>query len=97
MVFVQAGDPRGSSPVPKTGTFFGRRGSSATNRSNKWVYGCTPPCRVRHDNRCQRNVGKRTWSFSIRLAVSDDRWTRPMSITWLSSDLGASKCYHAAR
>lgn len=24
---------------------------------------------------------ERTWSFSIRLAGSDDRWTRPMTIT----------------
>lgn len=33
------------------------------------------------------------WPLSIRLRDCDDRWTRPMSITWLSSDLGASKCY----
>lgn len=32
---------------------------------------------------------RRTWSFSIRLPNTDDRWTRPMSIySWLSSDLG---------
>jgi len=30
----------------------------------------------------------------MKLRDCDDRWTRPMSITWLSSDLGASKCYH---
>jgi hypothetical protein len=49
-------------------------------------------CEVRRARSYRR--GKTcTRSFSIRLCGCDDRWTRPMSITWLSSDLGASKCY----